>query len=380
MKKSNTFIIIVLLIALLTNPVFGYAGMGGNNSGANMGDIIQNEEENIDPANTTQSDQDIEISSHLIEVDANRPELQDKLYVRETIVFRNTGSKIFVGTLKTYVPDGLVEIKIMKAQMMTESSGQSIVPIQNGNIISWQDQLGINSVPMYVIEYIISTEQKGTLTKSLQYSKRLLSPTLINYKYSPSPGYPVFILKISKSMDSSITLKDENGNRIVAEDNIDEDSSIVSRFNDIQFKELNIEFSKSAIDNTNVLPYLIIGLLIVLVLVYPVIRKKSPKLQEIEGKIRNSLKRETESKEQQETDEEGSEEEPEEREEEGSTPEDEDLSGKSKDKLETEKNELLSKLKKLEKDYASGDLIDEEYEELRNSYQVKLKKIERRIE
>lgn len=33
--------------------------------------------------------------------------------------------------------------------------------------------------------------------------------------------------------------------------------------------------------------------------------------------------------------------------------------------LEKEKNELISKIRDLEKNYSSGDLLDEEYEELR---------------
>ena len=359
MKKINQFIITVLLIALLTSPVFGYKEYATNNSGATTGIITQNGQENIDLANTTKSDQNIEISSHLIEVEADRPELQDKLYVHETIVFRNAGTKIFSGALKTWVPDGVLEIKVMKAQMMAETGGQSIVTEQNGNIISWQDYIEANNVSMYVIEYLLSAEPKGSITKSKYYSKKLLYPTLINYQYFPTMGYPVFILKVGKSKDSSITILDENRNKIIAQDVSEEDSSIISRFSELQFKELNIELSKSVINLSQIAIYLIIGLLIVLVLSYPVIRKKSPELMEMEEKIKNSLKRETESEEEQETEDEISEEEEEEEE-------------------NAEKSELAAKLEELEKDYASGNLIDEEYEELRNSYKEQLSKINRR--
>lgn len=359
MKKINQFIITVLLIALLTNPVFGYKEYATNNSGEITSNITQNDQENIDLANTTQSDQNIEISSHLIEVEADRPDLQDKLYVRETIVFRNAGTKIFSGALKTWVPDGVLEIKVMKAQMVAETGAQSIVIEKNGNIISWQEYIEANNVSMYVIEYIISAEPKGSITESKYYSKKLLYPTLINYRYFPTPGYPVFILKIGKSKDSSITILDENRNKIIAQDVGEEDSSIISRFSEIQFKELNIEVSKSAIDLSQIGLYLIIGVLILLVLAYPVIRKKSPKLMEFEENIKNSLKGESESEEQQETEEEIYEQEHEGEE-------------------DVEKSELVSKLEELEKDYASGNLIDEEYEELRNSYKEQLKRINRR--
>lgn len=376
MKKINTFIIIVLLIALLTNPVFGYAGMVGNNTGANMGNITQIEEENIDPANTTQSDQNIILMQHLIEVDAAQFEEQNRIYVRETLLFKNIGDKHFSGSLRIWVPDGIEGIKVGKVAMMMGGSVNPINVIQNGNIISWQDIIMRNDPlpPMYAVEYVLPAQAEGSIIKSRHFSKKFVFPTLIN-KVPLS-----IIIKVTKSNGETVNIKDEKGNNIQSPGKpMDEDNSVLYSFETPQFKEINIEFSKSALDLSQIALYLIIGLLIVLVLSYPVIRKKSPKLQEIEEKIRNSLKREPESEEQQGTDEEVFEEEPEEDNEEPH-PEDEDLSGKTNDELETEKNELLSSLKKLEKDYASGDLIDEEYEELRNSFQEKLKKIERKIE
>ncbi len=377
MKKSNTFIIIILLIALLTNPVFGYAGMGGNNSGANMGDIIQIEEQNIDPANTTQSDQDIILMQYLIEVDAAQFEEENRIYVRETLLFKNIGDKHFSGSLRIWVPDGIEGIKVGKVAMMT---GGSVIPLdalQNGNIISWQDTIMRNDPlpPMYALEYVLPAQAEGSITKSRHFSKKFVFPTLIN-KVPLS-----IIIKVTKGDQETLIIKDEKGNNIQSSGQPMEDNSVLYNFETPQFKEINIEFSKSALDLSQIALYLFILLIIVLVLAYPTIRKKSPKLQEIEEKIRNSLKREPQSEEQQETDEEVSDEDADEEEpEEESGREDEDISGKTNDELNTEKNELLSKLKKLEKDYASGDLIDEEYEELRNSYQVKLKKIERRIE
>jgi hypothetical protein len=361
MKTISQAVITIFLIVLFTNPVFGYPGYGGNTSPATAVNSTQNGQVNIDLANTTQSDQNIEISSHLIEVDADRYESQNKLYVHEMIVFRNRGEAVFSGTLKTWIPDGLEEIKVMKAQMMPETGGQPNQTAQNGNIISWQGRIEANNVLMYDLEYLLSVEPNGSIVKRKYYSKKLLYPTSINYKYIPSPGYPVLILKVSKSSDSSITLLDENRNKIVAEDFSEVDESILNRFSEIRFKELNIELSKS-IDLSQIAIYLIIGLGIVIVLSYPIIRKKSPKLLEIEEKIRNSLKREPASEEQQETVEEEH------------AQEDEEISGKPIDELEAEKSELVAKLEELEKDYASGNLIDEEYEELKNSYQKKLKK------
>ncbi len=386
MKKINTFIIIVLVIALLINPVFGYAGMGVNNSGINISNITQNAE-NLDPANITESDQNIMLIQHLIEVDAARFEDQNRIYVRETIVFKNIGDMNFQGTLRTWVPDGTEAVKVGRAPMVMDGSVVPINAIQNGNIISWQDLIRINNqpFPMYTLEYVVPAQAEGSISKSIHYTKKFVFPTLINKVPSN------VVIKVTKGKDEAVIIKDEKGSDVQSLGRpTDEENSVLYTFDTPQFKEIDIEFSKSALNLSQIAPYLIIGLLIVLVLAYPVIRKKSTKLQEIEGRIRNSLKKKPESEEKQGTyeknseseapDQEDAEEEPEETEEEESATEDKDLSGKSKNELETEKNELISKLEKLEKDYASGDLIDEEYEELRNSYQAQLKKIERKIE
>ena len=362
MKKINQIIITIFLIALMTSPVFGYPpGYMGNDSLAITGNITQNDQENIDLANTTQSDLNIVLVTHLIEVDAAQFEEQNRIFVRETLIFKNIGDKNFNGILRMWVPDGLEGLKVGKVAMVMGSSGEQLNAIQNGNIISWNDSIKINDPlpPLYAVEYVISAEPVGTLSKSKYYLKKLVYPTMIN-KVPLS-----FLLKVTKGSSETIILKDELGNIISSSGKpIDEDNSLLYSWETPQFKEINIELSKSAIDLSQITIYLIIGLLILLVLAYPVIRKKSPKLMEFEEKIKNSLK--SGSVEQQEPEDEISEE--------------EDISeekpeGKADD---AEKTELIAKLEELEKDYASGNLIDEEYEELRNSYKEKLKKINKR--
>jgi hypothetical protein len=272
-------------------------------------------------------------------VDAAKFEEQNRIYVRETQIFKNIGDMNFQGTLRTWVPDGLEGLNVGKVPMVM---GGTVVPMnatQNGNIISWNDTIKANDPlpPLYALEYVLSAEPEGTLSKSKYYSKKLVYPTLIN-KVPLS-----FVLKVTKGSAETITLKDELGSSILSSGNpMDEDNSVLYTWETPQFKEIKIELSKSAIDLSQIGLYLIIGMLIVIVLAYPVIRKKSPKLMEFEEKIRNALKREPDSEEQQEN--------------------------------EEEKSELVAKLEELEKDYASGNLIDEEYEELKNSYQKKLKK------
>jgi hypothetical protein len=319
MKKINKFLISLILIALMTNPVFGYKEYATNNSGAITGDIKQDGQENIDLVNTTKSDQNIILIKQLIEVDAAQFEEQNRIGVHETLIFKNIGDKKFSGTLRTWVPDGLEGLKVGKLAMMMGGSVMPMNAIQNGNIISWNDTIQLNDPlpPMYVVEYVLSAEPEGTLSKSKYYSKKLVYPTLIN-KVPLS-----FVLKVTKGSGETITLKDELGSSISSSGNpMDEDNSVLYTWETPHFKEIKIELSKSAIDVSQIGIYLIIGMLIVLVLAYPVVRKKSPKLME----------------------------------------------------FEEEKSELVAKLEELEKEYASGNMMDEEYEELRNSYQEKLKK------
>ncbi|VVB88586.1 Uncharacterised protein [uncultured archaeon] len=51
------------------------------------------------------------------------------------------------------------------------------------------------------------------------------------------------------------------------------------------------------------------------------------------------------------------------------------LSKDKTEKLEKEKNEVTSKIKDLEKSYSSGDMIDEEYDELRRPLDEELKRL-----
>ncbi|MDP2845978.1 MAG: hypothetical protein Q8N79_07905, partial [Candidatus Methanoperedens sp.] len=137
---------------------------------------------------------------------------------------------------------------------------------------------------------------------------------------------------------------------------------------------------------------LILGLVIILVLSYPFIRKKSEKIQALEEKIRNSLKREETEESYEEAPEETVEEVEEAIEDTTSgvlaeagdevppAPEDTEFEGKTREELENQRTEIISKLAELDKDYESGNLMDEEYEELRKPYQEKAERITKKIE
>ncbi len=365
--KKIIYLIPVFLIFLSTSTAFGFAEMARNNS----------TDEAVQLTNATQSDQDIQLIQHLIEVDAVRS--VDRLYVRETLIFKNIGNENFSGTLRTRVQDDAGDVKIGKTEMMAGAQPVQIAFERDANIpniVRWSDSIMVNDplLPLYIVDYFIPAKSDGTLTETKHYSKKIAYPTLINYKYGQRTDLPAIVLKVTKSNDSSVTLQDENMKKIPSQEVTEEGNSMTFFFSTPQFKELNIEISKSAVSSIwGYAGYVILGILILLVFSYPTIRKKSEKLQAFEGKIKNSLKREEE-----ETGEEITEEAVEDEQEEEPL-EEEDLSGKSKKELDDEKNETLSRLEELEKDYSSGNLLDEEYEELKGTYKAKIREINKNL-
>ncbi len=351
MKKTMQYLIPVLLITFLINAAYGFPGMTNNSTAQPVAPPDLN--------NTTQSDQDIVMVQHLIELDAIQLQSENRLFVRETLIFRNTGTKNFSGSLRTWVQDGAQDINLGKSEMMAEGIFEPVPFDQNGNIISWQDFVEQNSaLPLlYVIEYNIT----GT-----SYSKKLTVPALINYKYGQRTDLPALVLKVTKPDNGAVAILDENRNKIAPSETSEEGNSATYRFYSPQFKEINIEFSKSAVTPSAIGIYAALGILILLVLSYPIVRKKSERLRAVEDKVRNSLKQKPEEATKEPT--KGSE-----------VADDKELMGKTRDELENKKNELISKIDKLDRDYASGDLLDEEYEELRNSYREKLEKITKKI-
>lgn len=379
------FIAFIFIIALLTGTAHGYPWMTGNNSTAQTGNATQPGQAGTVLLNTTQSDKDIALLQHLIEVDAAQFQSENKLYVRETLIFKNVGTQNFSGSLRTWVPDGAQIIKrndrgeIAKEEMTTGATTDYLPIVQNGNIVSWHDDIETNSpAALYIIEYQVAANPEGTLTKTQVYTKMLAYPALINYQYVQSQDIPPLVLVITKPQGSSVTLTDENGNKISPSDVSEQGNSVTDRFSSVQFQELNIEFSVPAITPAQIAVYGIIGILIVLALSYPIIRKRSEKLQALEGKVRNALKRKEAQKSEEEAALEPSEETIEETGK--AVEEDTEFEGKTRDELVNLKNEMLTKQGELDKEYKAGNLLDEEYEELRKPYQEKIERITRRIE
>lgn len=374
MKNITKIIISAFLIILLANSSLGYPGMGGNanNTTNNMtlqqgtGNITQ-----IDLNNTTESDQDIIMVQHLIELDANLLRAENKLYIKETLTFRNIGAKGFFGDLRTSIPEGAENISLARLEMSEMMSGGGI-PIsfsQNGNIISWKDYIeqNVRAPFLYVLEYTVKQNADGNADI---FSKKFAIPALINYEYRERPGLPAIIVKITNPQGSEVKFIDENGNKIAATE-VD-DKGEIFKFSFPQFKEIKVEISQSSAtlpgtQNYTLIIVIVIGILIILVFSYPYIKNKL-KPEEKVSNIYKKNKGKTIKKANEE-------------------PSEIDTfvpSGKFKGKNAQElgdlKEQILSKIKDLEKKYESGDLLDEEYEDTRNSYQDNLKEIEKMLE
>jgi len=192
------------------------------------------------------------------------------------------------------------------------------------------------------------------------------------------PDLPALVIKITKPQESSIKLFDENRNEITTGE-VDEAGDII-RFYSPQFKEINIEISKSsaisAVKNDYAV-YVVIGILIVLVLLYPYISKKlkrgeAGKASKVTSDAGKSVSLKSPGiapvtsgpgKSREDRSKPGN----------NSVRSEKELKGNSDTEPDPLKKELDMQLKELETRYKSGDLLDEEYEDEKNALLNKLK-------
>ena len=385
MKNITKIIISTFLVILLANGALGFPGYGGNSnatnsSTTNITDIPQDTQNisQIDLTNTTESDQDIIMVQHLIEVDDSaRLKAENKLFIRETLIFRNIGTKDFYGDLRTWIPDGSENVIVARSEMMTGGGNVPIDFSRNENIVSWKDYVEQNSsLPfLYVLEYTV--QQEAGVPNAEIFSKKLAVPALTSYRYVENPNIgSALVVKITKPPGNTVRFTDENGNKIAVTD-VNETAGIF-RFSSPEFKEINVEISSSPLPTTSAsqsyTPYIVIGILIILALLYPYIKKK---LTSEDGKGKrtseNSEKNRTKATKinKREKIEKPSEA--------HSAVSSGKYEGKKVNELLDLKKQLLSVIKDLEKKYESGDLLDEDYEDKRKSYQDEIKEIEEKL-
>ncbi|MGZ6540127.1 MAG: hypothetical protein ACXVEB_17260 [Bacteroidia bacterium] len=381
MKNITKIIISTFLVILLINGALGFPGMGGNSNATNSNITnitnIPLDTQNIsqiDLNNTTSSDQDIVLVQHLIEVDAAQLKAENKLLIRETLIFRNIGTKDFFGDLRTWIPDGSEGVIVARSEMMTGGGNVPINFSQNGNIISWKDYVEKNSsLPfLYALEYTV--QQKAGTSNAEIYTKKLAVPTLTSYRYVENPNIgSALVVKITAG--NTVQFTDENGNKIAATD-VNETAGIF-RFSSPKFNEINVEISSSPLSTSasqSYAPYIVIGILIILALLYPYIKKK---LKSENGKGKGTSK--TSEKNRTKETKINKTENIEKSSEAGSAVSSGKYEGKKVNELLDIKKQLLSRIKDLEQKYEAGDLLDEDYEDKRKSYQDNLKEIEEKL-
>lgn len=368
MKRTIQYVILLLLVIFFINPSWAFPGMTGNKSTAQPANNITQQDNNI-----TESDQDIVLLIHLIEIDAVSMLSENKLYIRETLAFKNTGTMRFSGLLRTWVPGGADIInqaglgEIAKTEMSTGEISGYLPVTRNGDIISWKDDIGTNTIaPLYVVEYTLPSKPEGMLNKARNYQKVFLYPALTK---QPS----MVQVKLTRSQGTNIVITDETGNSVLDSGSLrEENNDVIYTWDMPRFKEINLSISEPAIAPSTIAIYALIGGLIILVLAYPVIRKKSERLRSIEEKLKNSLEKKPTAASPEEANEQ---EIPETTEDEKQVADDVDSTGILTEEQERQNNDLRIKLNELEKDYASGNMLDEEYEELRGSYLAQIEKI-----
>ncbi len=358
MKESKLLIISIFLVLLAVNAAFGFAGMTANNTTASQA----GPKVNMDMNNSTSNDKDIVLSQHLIEIDDARYQSENIFSIKETLIFRNTGTRNFFGNLKTWVPVGSEGIGVFGAEMMTTGE---LVPLSfnlSGNIVSWQDFIEQNQTPLlYLIGYNVKIDQKDQ-SGIEKFSKKLYDPGFINYTYLEKPGFPAVVVKVQTDAGSTLKFYDENGSSVMPSET--DETGLINKFNNPQFKEITTEILRT--QNTEngtqtntkqpgvsqmYVIYAVIGILILIAIVYLAMKNKSKSDEKEEDN------EEPESIEPQVS---------------------HNKQGKKSvsGELENQRDELLSKMKELDSEYESGNLLDEEYEEKRNLYQDKLKSID----
>ena len=378
MKNITKIIISTFLVILLANGALGFPGMGGNSSATNTTNTINIPQDTgtippIDLKNATNSDKDIVMIQHLIEVDSVQLKAENKLFIRETLIFKNIGTEDFYGDLRTWLPDGTENdtIRVSRSEMMT---GGGLIPLNfdiNGSILSWKEFVEKNSTlpRLYAVEYIVTQTPSGME----KFDKKLAIPGIINYRYMEKPGLPAVIVKVNKSEGSTSRFLDENGNEIIPTES--DAKGETNRFSNPLFNELNLEILSSGAEKSqsskapsgiSYAPYIVIGILIILALSYPYIKKKL-KTQgngDMTPDKTARIPKENKVIEPSKV---------------GSDVSSRKFERKNKQELEKLKQELSSKIKDIKKEYESGNLLDEEYEDKRKSYQDDLNEIEKKL-
>ncbi len=393
----SAFVILALLFSFSTASAYPNMSINGNNSTST-------------PEVTTSSyGANVVIIRHLIEVD--QVTYAGYFRVAETIIYKNLGTENYSGPLYTYVQDGAFNVAVTKQVMAADGGGNPIEAFQvSENVVGWNDIIlsGPGMPPMYQIEYMVPAELTGKTTESVTFTKKLKYPTNVNYIYMPITGMPALIVKLEKSDGMKTTVLDNDGSKINAD--FFEESGNSETYNWFQplFVEISFELSKSNMVGSDITLYLLILLVIIVVIGYSVLRGKSPAIKGLEDKLGSVLPKkqdeeiyleeeefeddedieddlesdddEYEGDEEIEEDLEAEEDEVEEETSRQPSPGMNDIEALSLDELKTTKQAIFKVLLKLDEDYVSGIISEDEHNDIRDNYMERAKDIMVRID
>ena len=335
---------ILICILLMTQTAFAYAQYAMDNQ--------TSEPVSIPAIIPGSSDATISVLQHLIEVDRSNAEF---VGVRETIIFKISGSGNYTTDLMAWIPDGAEIVGVSRQEMVDEIPPLNVQYVQEGNVVRFNDAERLNAPgmpPMYAVQYLapINAEDRTPeFTKVLQY------PTYINYPINS------LIVKITPPTEN-IVIKDEGGNEIYG-DGIDTNvEAVVHTWSAPQFKEFTVG-TKSQININGIIPYIVIGFLILIVLAFPFVQKRMKSGDKSEAEISADDLEDIDEKDVESNYEEEYAEEPDVKEDEENHIEEPDL-----DELETRYDAVLSLLSDIGDDRDNGDISDDEYEMLSKKY------------
>ncbi len=393
----SAFVILALLFSLSTASAYPDMAINGSNSTSTPEVAVSSYGANV------------VIIQHLIEVD--QVTYPGYFGVVETIIYKNLGTENYSGPVYTYVQDGTFNIAVSKMEMATGGGRNPIEAFQvSENVVGWNDIIlsGPGMAPMYQIEYMVPAEPTGKTTESVTFTKKLKYPTNVNYIYMPITGMPALIVKLEKSDGMKTTVLDNDGVEINAD--FFEESGNSETYNWFQplFVEISFELSKSNMGGSDITLYLLILLVIIAVIGYVVLRGKSPAIKGMEDKLGSILPKkqddeiyleeeeleddedleddlesdddEYEGNEEIEDDLEAEEDEVEEETSRQPSPGMNDIEALSLDELKTTKQAIFKVLLKLDEDYVSGIISEDEHNDIRDNYMERAKDIMVRID
>jgi len=393
----SAFVILALLFSLSTASAYPDMAINASNSTSTPEVAVSSYGANV------------VIIQHLIEVD--QVTYPGYFGVVETIIYKNLGTENYSGPVYTYVQDGTFNIAVSKMEMATGGGRNPIEAFQvSENVVGWNDIIlsGPGMPPMYQIEYMLPAELTGKTTESVTFTKKLKYPTNVNYIYMPITGVRCLVVKLVKSDEMKTTILDNDGSKINADFSEESGNLETYYWDQPLFVEISFELSKSNMGGSDITLYLLILLVIIAVIGYVVLRGKSPAIKGMEDKLGSILPKkqddeiyleeeeleddedleddlesdddEYEGNEEIEDDLEAEEDEVEEETSRQPSPGMNDIEALSLDELKTTKQAIFKVLLKLDEDYVSGIISEDEHNDIRDNYMERAKDIMVRID